>query len=84
MNASSGGNPRPRNASATKSRIMAAAKSEFAKNGLEGARIDVIAEKAQANKRMIYHYFNSKAELFRRVLEEAYADIRSAEQELEL
>lgn len=76
--------PRVRDAEATKARILAAAKREFAKNGLGGARVDVIAEKAKANKRMIYHYFESKEGLFQRVLEEAYIDIRTAEQKLNL
>jgi len=76
--------PRTRDADATRSRILAAAKSEFAKLGLGGARVDEIAGKAQANKRMIYHYFGSKEDLFRVVLEEAYLDIRNAEQALEL
>ena len=75
---------RTRDAEATQKRIMAAAKKEFAKNGLGGARVDVIAEQANANKRMIYHYFESKETLFQRVLEEAYGDIRAAEQKLEL
>lgn len=73
-----------RDAEATQARILAAAKKEFARNGLGGARVDVIAERAHANKRMIYHYFNSKDDLFQRVLEEAYVDIRTAEQKLEL
>lgn len=76
--------PRIRDAEATQARILAAAKKEFAKNGLGGARVDVIAERAKANKRMIYHYFNSKEDLFQRVLEEAYVDIRTAEQKLDL
>ncbi|MBL0375183.1 TetR family transcriptional regulator [Rhizobium sp. KVB221] len=76
--------PRVRDAEATQKRIMAAAKKEFARNGLGGARVDVIAEQAKANKRMIYHYFESKETLFQRVLEEAYSDIRSAEQKLQL
>ncbi len=76
--------PRIRDAEATKSRILAAAKKEFARNGLGGARVDVIAEKAKANKRMIYHYFGSKEELFKKVLEDAYVDIRTAEQDLAL
>jgi AcrR family transcriptional regulator len=76
--------PRVRDAEATRARILAAAKREFAKNGLGGARVDVIAAKAKANKRMIYHYFASKEGLFQRVLEEAYLDIRTAEQKLNL
>jgi len=76
--------PRIRDAEATKARILEAAKKEFAKNGLGGARVDVIAEKASANKRMIYHYFESKERLFQTVLEDAYIDIRTAEQKLKL
>lgn len=74
----------PRDAVATQRRILAAAKKEFARNGLGGARVDVIAERAKANKRMIYHYFNNKEELFQRVVEDAYLDIRTAEQKLNL
>lgn len=76
--------PRARDAEATQKRILAAAKKEFAKNGLGGARVDLIAERAKANKRMIYHYFESKEALFQRVLEDAYTDIRTAEQKLQL
>ena len=76
--------PRVRDAEATKARILEAAKKEFAKSGMGGARVDVIAEKAKANKRMIYHYFGSKEDLFRTVLENAYIDIRLAEQKLNL
>ncbi len=75
---------RTRDAEATKARILLAAKREFARNGLGGARVDDIAEKAKANKRMIYHYFGSKEGLFQTVLEEAYVDIRTAEQKLKL
>ncbi|PSL17203.1 TetR family transcriptional regulator [Shimia abyssi] len=73
-----------RDANATKARILDAAKGEFARLGLGGARVDEIAEKAKANKRMIYHYFGNKEELFKVVLEEAYLDIRGAELSLEL
>ncbi|QMU60146.1 MAG: TetR family transcriptional regulator [Boseongicola sp.] len=75
---------RTRDADATKARILDAAKQEFAKLGLGGARVDEIADRAKANKRMIYHYFGSKEDLFKVVMEEAYIGIRAAEQELEL
>ena len=75
---------RVRDADATKARILQAAKTEFARLGLGGARVDQIADQAQANKRMIYHYFGSKEDLFQYVLEEAYLDIRNAEQDLKL
>lgn len=80
----SAGKTRVRDADATMTRILDAAKKEFAKKGLGGARVDAIAEKARANKRMIYHYFGSKDQLFQKVIEAAYIDIRTAEQKLNL
>ncbi len=68
----------------TKRRIMAAAKVEFAKSGLGGARVDVIAARAKSNKRMMYHYFGNKEALFKLAIEDAYADFREAEKALEL
>jgi len=75
---------KPRDAEATQKRILQAAKKEFAKKGLGGARIDEVAERAKSNKRMIYHYFGNKEELFQRVVEDAYLDIRAAEKKLNL
>jgi AcrR family transcriptional regulator len=69
---------------ATRARILAAAKAEFARKGLGGARVDDIAARAKANKRMLYHYFGNKEELFRITLEDAYAGIREAEAKLEI
>jgi AcrR family transcriptional regulator len=73
-----------RDPDATRARILAAAKVEFAKKGLGGARVDDIAARAKANKRMLYHYFGNKEELFRITLEDAYAGIREAEALLEI
>ena len=73
-----------RDAEVTRQAILAAATAEFARKGLGGARVDEIAARARANKRMIYHYFGSKEKLFTAVLEEAYGHIRSAELELPL
>ena len=63
---------------------MAAAKLEFAKMGLGGARVDVIAARAKVQKRMMYHYFGNKEVLYRFVLEQAYVDFRKAEADLEI
>jgi AcrR family transcriptional regulator len=73
-----------RDPEATRSRILAAAKVEFAKKGLGGARVDDIARRSKTNKRMMYHYFGNKEELFRLVIEDAYGDIRIAATKLEL
>jgi AcrR family transcriptional regulator len=65
-------------------RILAAALDEFARYGLGGARVDRIAERAGANKRMLYYYFGNKEDLFLAVLESRYAHIRRAELGLRL
>ena len=75
---------RARNPEATKADILAAARAEFAKAGLAGARVDKIAEQSGANKRMIYHYFGGKEQLFAAVVEDAYTGIRSEERGLGL
>lgn len=54
----------PRDAGATRARILAAAVAEFAAHGLAGGRIDRIATAAAANPRMIYVHFGSKGRLF--------------------
>jgi AcrR family transcriptional regulator len=71
-----------RDPDATRLRILNAAKSEFARKGLGGARVDDIASRAKINKRMLYHYFGNKEELFQRTLEDAYGSFRKAEAEL--
>lgn len=68
----------PRDPEATKARIFDAAVAEFAANGIAGARVDRIAEQAQANKQRIYAYFGSKQDLFSAVLERTLADLAAA------
>lgn len=66
--------PRPRRPPAardperTRARILAAAMAEFSARGFNGARVDAIARRARINKRMLYHYFGNKDELFRAIL----------------
>lgn len=73
-----------RDAVATRARILAVATRQFARRGFEGATTDDIADKAEVNKRMIYHYFGSKEQLYLAVLEEAYGKAREAEEKLRL
>lgn len=73
-----------RDADATKRRILQAARTEFARFGLGGARIERIAEAARTNKRMLYYYFGNKEGLFLAALEATYEDIRAAERKLDL
>ncbi|WEX75539.1 TetR family transcriptional regulator [Sinorhizobium numidicum] len=68
----------------TRASILAAATKEFAENGIGGARVDAIAERAGTNKRMLYHYFGDKEQLYLAVLEEAYIGIRTAEKSVKL
>jgi TetR/AcrR family transcriptional regulator len=68
----------------TRGAILAAAQAEFSTNGLSGARVDAIARRARANKRMIYHYFGSKAGLYLAALERVYEDLRGTERTLDL
>ena len=56
----------------SKQRILLAATAIFAQKGLDGSRVDEIAEAAHINKRMIYHYFDSKENLYLEVLRHTY------------
>jgi AcrR family transcriptional regulator len=75
---------RRRDPDRSRQRILRAATAEFARRGLGGARVDRIAARAGANKRMLYYYFGNKEALFLHVLEAAYARIRNAEKALRL
>jgi AcrR family transcriptional regulator len=54
----------PPDSTASRARLLEAAFEEFAQYGLAGARVDRIAEAAQANKRLIYVYYGNKEQLF--------------------
>jgi TetR/AcrR family transcriptional regulator len=64
--------------------LLAAAREAFASRGLDGARVDDIARRANVNKQLVYHYFGSKDGLYTAVLEQIYRAIREREQALEL
>jgi len=68
----------------TRRSILDSATAEFARHGLGGARVDRIAARAKANKRMLYYYFGDKEGLFLAALEGRYAHIRNAERSLKL
>lgn len=61
--------PKPPNEDARQLLLRAAAE-EFARHGLQGARVHEIVARAGVNERMIYHHFGSKEGLYRAVLEE--------------
>jgi AcrR family transcriptional regulator len=67
-----------RDAEATKARIFEAATAEFAAHGIAGARVDRIAQNAQANKQLIYAYFGDKQQLFYKVLDKTMVDVAAS------
>jgi AcrR family transcriptional regulator len=75
---------RQRDAAQTRDEILQVAAREFADLGYAGARVDQIAARTRTTKRMIYYYFGGKEQLFIAVLEQAYAAIRAAEQEIDV
>ncbi|WP_104191583.1 TetR family transcriptional regulator [Cryobacterium sp. Y82] len=58
-----------RNGADPQTRILEAARAEFAAYGLAGARIDRIAKNASASKERLYAYYSDKKHLFLEVLE---------------
>lgn len=67
---------------AVRTDILKVASDEFAARGLSGARIDEIARKTRASKRMIYYYFGDKEGLYQAVLERVYTTLRENEDKL--
>ena len=72
------------NPEAVKSDILRVARTEFARSGLSGARIEDIASGTKTSKRMIFYYFGDKQSLYEAVLEDCYAEVRAGEAELDL
>jgi TetR/AcrR family transcriptional regulator len=56
----------------TRAKILRAATVVFAAKGPDATRVDEIAARAGVNKRMLYHYFGSKTNLYLSVLAETY------------
>ncbi len=81
---SNGKTPQRRDPAATRRKLLAAARREFADHGLAGARVDEIAARAGVNKQLVYHYFGDKDALYLAVLEWVYEEIRTQERELNL
>ncbi len=82
LEAQSGG--RTQDPEGTRRNIIEVASEEFALNGLSGARIDEIAARTRASKRMIYYYFGDKEGLYLAVLESAYRKVREGEAKLDI
>jgi len=76
--------PTKRNPERTRELIFDAALAEFAERGFGSARVDTIAARAGVNKRMLYHYYGNKDDLYLYVLERVYEKIRTHEARLDL
>ena len=76
--------PRQRDPERTRRAILEAATAEFVAHGFAGASVNEIAARARVNKRMLYHYYGKKDDLYLAVLERTYKGIRTAETQLHL
>jgi len=77
------GSVRTQDPEGTRRNILEIASEEFALNGLAGARVDEIAARTRASKRMIYYYFGDKEGLYVSALENAYRQVREGEAKLD-
>lgn len=76
--------PGQRDPERTRRAILEAATVEFVSNGFAGASVNEIAARANVNKRMLYHYFGKKEDLYIAVLERTYIALRTAQTQLKL
>lgn len=72
------------NPEAVQENILNAALEEFSQRGFASGSINVIADKTETSKRMIYYYFGDKEGLYRKVIEKTYQDMREGEAKLDL
>jgi AcrR family transcriptional regulator len=66
----------PRDAAATRARILDKATGIFADAGYQGASVGDIVRAARVNKRMVYHYFGDKEGLYRAIFREQWGGLR--------
>ncbi len=59
----------------TEEKIITAAKEIFIEKGLQGARMQEIADQAKINKALLHYYFRSKEKLFDAVFEASINDL---------
>ena len=75
---------KPKAPEANRARIVKAAIDEFASRGFKGASMDAIAARTHTTRALINYYFGGKEKLYLAVLEQVYAEIREAENLLDL
>ena len=59
----------------TEEKIIAAAREVFLRKGMDGARMQEIADEAGINKSLLHYYFRSKDKLFDRVFTETFKNV---------
>lgn len=64
--------PQTRNAERTRARLLKAAIHLFSAKGYHGVPVDAIVAEAKVNKRLVYHYFGSKEQLYLAALEDVF------------
>jgi AcrR family transcriptional regulator len=67
-------------ANSTRERIITAARDVFARDGIAGARVDVIAREARTSKERVYAYFRSKEDLYAFIAGREMAAVAAATQ----
>jgi len=75
---------KPKAPEANRARILDAAIKEFAARGFKGASMEAIAARTHTTRALINYYFGGKEKLYLAVLEHVYAEIRQAEDRLDL
>ncbi|MGH8020235.1 MAG: TetR/AcrR family transcriptional regulator, partial [Opitutaceae bacterium] len=68
-----------RNPDRTRWRLLQAAIKLFSTHGYHGVSVDQIASTARANKRMVYHYFGSKQDIYSAALTEVFGRLERVE-----
>ncbi len=59
----------------TKDKIIGAAQMLFLKHGLDGVKMQMVADKAGVNKGLLHYYYKSKAKIFTEVFDRATSEL---------
>ena len=66
-----------RDAETTQQQILDAAEQEFSRHGLNGARMNAIAERAQVTTATLHYYFENKETLYKAVLQRPVDEVQT-------
>lgn len=72
------------NPTRVREKILKQAIEEFSRMGLEGGRVDRIAERSRVSKNMLYYYFKSKEGLFVAALDRTYEQLREQQKDISI